>query len=141
MASPMDYMVKAPEAGTDILFLQVAIGAAGAVGAIQGPGGSRMKEFRRITAANPSPVVHGTAGVYQVFLRETWLALLWGDGSCIGPTSATTGKEGDVTANAATTSPASVTFTYTRYDTGAPADPANGDIACFILLLKKFKPV
>lgn len=141
MASPMDYIVKAPEAGVDVLNLQFAVGATGAVGAIQGVSGSRMKEFRRISTANPSPAVRTGAGVYDIFLREPWLAFIDGWGHCIGAISSTSGIFGKVTTNAATTpGTPKVTITFVRIDTGVAADPANGDIAVITLLLKKFKP-
>jgi len=141
MASPVDYVVRSPEAGTDTLYIQFLVGATGAVGAIQGVNGSRMKEFRRISTANPSPVVRTGVGTYQVFLREPWLALLDYDADTIGPVSATTGREGKLVTNSVTTAPASVTITFLRDDTGAAADPSNGDIVCITLTLKKFKPV
>lgn len=142
MASPMDYVVKAPEAGTDILNIQFLVGATGAVGAIQGVNGSRMKEFRRISVANPSPVVRTGVGTYDIFLREAWLALLDYDADTIGPVSATTGREGKLVTNSVTVASApKITITYLRDDTGAAADPSSGDIAVITLLLKKFKPV
>jgi hypothetical protein len=138
----MDYIMKSPEAGVDMLNIQFAVGATGAVGAIQGPGGSRMKEFRRISAANPSPVVRTGVGTYDVFLREAWLALIDYDADTIGPVSPTTGREGKlVTNNVTSASAPKVTITYLRDDTGAAADPSNGDIAVITLYLKKFKPV
>jgi hypothetical protein len=138
----MSYVAKSPEAGTQILSLQFAVGATGAVGAIQGPGGSRMKEFRRITTANPSPVVRTGAGVYDVFLRETWLALLDGWGHCIGAVASTAGTIGKVTTNSVGVSPSpKVTISFLRIDTGVAADPTNGDIAIITLILKHLKPV
>jgi hypothetical protein len=142
MASPMDYMVKAPEAGTDLLYIQWAVGATGAVGAIQGQGGSRMKEFRRISAANPLPVVRTGVGVYDIFLRETWLALLEAYGFTIGAIAAASGVYGKPTTNNVTSTTApKVTMTFVRIDTGVAAEITNGDIACVKLALKKFKPV
>lgn len=142
MASPMDYIAKSPEAGTDILFISFAVGATGAVGAIQGVNGSRMKEFRRITAANSSPVVRTGAGVYDVFLREPWLALLDARGSTVGAIATTAGTTAKCTTNNVTSASApKVTMTFYRPDTGVAADPSNGDIATITLYLKKFKPV
>lgn len=142
MASPIDYAVRAPEAGTDILCVQFLVGATGAVGAIQGTGSSRMKEFRRLSAANPSPVVRTGAGVYDVFLREPWLALLGSVSECFGPVAAAAGWKGKVTTNNAATAVApKVTVTFLRQDTGVAADPSSGDIASITLFVKKWKPV
>lgn len=142
MASPIDYVTKAAEAGVDILCVQFAVGATGAVGAIQGTNSSRMKEFRRLSAANPSPVVRTGVGTYDVFLREAWLALIDYHAATIGAVSATTGREGKLVTNSvAVASAPKVTVTFLRDDTGAAADPTNGDIATITLHLKKWKPV
>jgi hypothetical protein len=141
MANPVDYPVRAPEAGTDILSIQFAVGATGAVGAIQG-GGLRMKEFRRISVANPAPVVRTGAGIYDVFLREPWLALLGSNAEIFGAVVAAAGWRGKITTNSVTVTAApKVTVTYLRQDTGVAADPSNGDIASIMLFLKKFKPL
>jgi phage-related minor tail protein len=143
MASPMSYQARSPEAGIQILSLQFLVGTTGAVGVIQGPGGSRMKEFRRITAANPSPVVRTGAGVYDVFLRETWLALIAGFGTCIGAVGATAGAAGKITSSitSVAVSPPKVTMTFIRIDTGVAADPQLNDVACITLILKNLRPV
>src|SRR3954465_9541095 len=71
MASPVVFRGDSSEAGDTGLTIQFAVGATGAVGAIQGPGNSRQKEFRRAT-----PILRISAGIYDIFLREAWLALL-----------------------------------------------------------------
>lgn len=140
MASPNDYVVKAPEAGTDLLFISWIVGAAGAVGAFAPT--TRFKEFRRVSAANPSPVVHGATGVYDIFLRETWIDTLAYLANCLGPIAATAGKIGHLTGEAAGNSPnPKVTITFTRQDTGVAAEPATGDQVYVMLALKKWKPV
>lgn len=140
MATPVDYVVKSPEAGVDVLNIQWIVGATGAVGAIQG-NGLRMKEFRRITAANATPVVRDGVGVYSVFLREAWLALLWGEGIVIGAVASASGTIGKITTNSVTVAAApKVVVSFLRVDTGVAAEITNGDIASVTLMLKKWKP-
>lgn len=136
MANPVTFKQESAEAGTVTCCIQFAVGGGGAVGAIQG-GGLRQKEFRRAT-----PVVRTGAGVYDVFLREAWIGLLGSTAECFGPASATTGNKGKVTTNnVGTASAPKVTVTFVRDDTGAAADPANGDIASVTLVLKKNRPL
>lgn len=135
MAAPTTYRASAAEAGCTTLCIQFAVGATGAVGAIQG-GGKRAKEFKAGT-----PVVRTGTGVYDIFLKQSWLALLGHDSECFGAVASTAGWKGKVTTNnVASTSAPKVTVTFLRQDTGVAADPSNGDIASVTLFLKALRP-
>lgn len=134
MANPVVYKQDSAEAGATTLFIQFAVGATGAVGALVP---NRSKEFRKTT-----PVVRTGAGVYDIFLREPWLALLDQSVWCIGPVAPTAGTTGKVTTNNVSTAGApKVTVTYYAPNGGAAADPSNGDTACVTLIVKRFKPL
>jgi hypothetical protein len=137
MASPIVYRQESAEAGDTTVTIQFAVGATGAVGAIQG-GGKRAKEFRRAT-----PVVRDSAGVYSIFLKEAWLALLGSRAEILAGVAyaATDGWDGRITTNSVSASPPKVVVTFTRPDTGATTDPASGAIASVTLRLKRFSPL
>jgi hypothetical protein len=134
MASPIKYLMKAPEAGTVPVVIQFAVGATGAVGAIQGSG-KRAKEFRTAT-----PVVRTGTGVYDIFLKAGWLACLGSRAETFGTLDSTAGTFGKVTTDNSTAAAPKVTVTFLRPDTGVAADPRQGDIAVVYLFLKNLKP-
>ncbi|HEY6875554.1 MAG TPA: hypothetical protein VI384_04270 [Candidatus Dormibacteraeota bacterium] len=134
MATPTQNRMHSPEAGLDVLCIQFAAGASGAVGAIQG-GGKRNKEFRATT-----PLVRNSAGNYDVFLRQQWLALIASRGECFGAIATTAGTEMKVITNSVTAAIPKVTVQFYRPDTGAAADPSNGDIVSITLFLKRLSP-
>jgi hypothetical protein len=136
MAAPCaPYIVRSPEAGFFPLTIAFAVGATGAVGAIQG-GGKRAKEFLKTT-----PVVRTGVGVYDIFLKAGWLALLGYNATTTGTLDSTAGTYGKVTTdNVATSASPKVSVTYLRPDTGVAADPRSGDVAIVTLFLKGLKP-
>jgi len=125
MAHPFaPYPVNDVENGSVELHVEFPVGATGAVGTVTG--GREMG----------TPVRNGV-GDYSFPLNQTWLRLL--DASCVvvGAHSTTTGKYWEVIADSSTaTSSPLVRFQFTRGDTGAAAEIANGDVLKVTLRLK-----
>ena len=138
MANPVVYKADSTEAGDTALTITFAVGATGAVGAVTPS--TRTKEFKRTT-----PVVRQSAGVYDIFLRESWLGCLMCSGGIDWNSQAFDATAGSgvpqlIVNNVSSATP-KVRVQFNRTDTGVAADPTNGVLATVRLHLKRFKPL
>jgi len=122
------YDNKSPEAGVKDLYLNFAVGAAGAVGAF-----TRRQGF---TNGSPAAAVLGTTGVYTLNLDQRWQALLDANVKVIGAVAAADGVNAEITSVNLNQTQPTVVITMRRTDTGAAANPPNGSSLNIHLQLK-----
>jgi hypothetical protein len=77
MASPFNsFNTRANVVGEHTLYLQWTSGASGAIASIQ-----RQSEFLQL-----QPIVRQAPGIFDIFLLESWVALLSVNGNCLPAT-------------------------------------------------------
>ena len=133
MANPMSiYTPTSPEQGVvDIYYEFNVTDASGTPGTVAAGTAAGGKEF------GVTPVIRTGVGAYDILLREAWIRLLAADIFPVGPNSTTAGKDVEiVTDNVATVAAPKISILFTRRDTNAAADPANGDVVKIGLTLK-----
>ena len=122
------YEDLASEPGIERLYFEVAIGATGAIGAI-----NKQRGLRSTT-----PFVRNSAGNYDIFLADGVVEIVDThiDLVTATPTTAAQGNQVRVTARTPGGSTPKVTIQCVRTDTSAAADPASGDILYGYIAIK-----
>lgn len=126
MSAPVTpYEIAATYPGITLLTVEFVVGTSGAIGAV-----TRGQEFG-------TPVATGS-GVYTFALSNIWGELLWADCQAVGALVTTTGVKSKLTTNnVASTSAPALAFTFMRPDTGAAADPSDGDVVKLVALVRR----
>lgn len=130
------YNSQLAENGVKELYLEVAIGATGAVGTV-----TRRQGFGAAYPANPTSlaaIVRNSAGNYTLNLDQRWQALIgWGVSIVGGPTAAGDGTSPFVISRNLNVAQPNVVIEFRAYNSAtAAADPTNGAVLLFYLALK-----
>jgi hypothetical protein len=121
--TPTPFPVETVYEHTKLLTVEFVVGSSGSIGAV-----TRGDGFG-------TPVATGS-GVYTFALSQTWGELVGYQCEAVGALVTTTGVKTKLTTNSvASTSAPLVAFTFMRPDTGAAANPSDGNIVkCWLLV-------
>jgi hypothetical protein len=131
------YNSQEAECGLKELYLEVTIGAAGAVGTV-----TRQQGFGAAYPANPrslaSIVKNGTAGNYTLNLDQRWQAMIgFACNSIVASIATTDGFSYIITARNLNVAQPNIVVQFLAYNSGSTnADVTNGAILQFYLAMK-----
>jgi len=128
-----DTWARGAEKGVKDLYLEFAVGAAGAVGAY-----TRRQGFGACQPANANSLAAATvaSSVYTINLDQRWQALVDINVKVKGAVVQASGVDAEVTSVNLNQAQPTIVLTMRRSDTKAAADPPNGSTLSIHLQLK-----